>query len=159
MSDTPRTDEVDARNKEVHIAFYEMRSHAWQLERELAEVKAQRDSLENEIEGWRNKWECAIEMAARAEVQRDSLKEELRDARLIWAKYEDRYFEAREQRDKLAEALEMVRDADDDCYKDGLPTIPPVARHEIDQSLAFVAEKDPHRFCRTTSHCGCRYNS
>jgi hypothetical protein len=28
-----------------------------------------------EIEGWRNKWECAIEMAARAEVERDEARE------------------------------------------------------------------------------------
>lgn len=98
-----------------------------------------------------------------AREQRDRLKEELQDARLFWAKYEDRYFEAREQRDKLAEALEMVRDADDDCHKDGLPTIPPVARHEIDQALGVVAVKDPHKFCRggggNNFHCGCKYDS
>lgn len=38
--------------------------------------------------------------------------------------------------DELSGALEMVRDADDDCHKDGLQTIPPVARYRIDQALA-----------------------
>jgi hypothetical protein len=42
------------------------------------------------------------------------------------------------QRDRLAEALEMVRDADEDCHKDGLTTIPKAARHRIDMALAAV---------------------
>jgi len=129
MSDTPRTDEAIAKSNGQWS--YELRDLCCQLERELTEAREQRDSQKNE----------------------------LRDARLIWAKYEDRYFETREQRDKLAEALEMVRDADEDCHKDGLPTIPPVARHKIDQALGVVAVKDQHKFCRTTSHCGCRYDS
>jgi hypothetical protein len=29
----------------------------------------------NEILGWKNKWECAVEMAARAEVERDEARE------------------------------------------------------------------------------------
>jgi len=37
---------------------------------------------------------------------------------------------------ELYEALEMVRDADEDCHKDGLPTIPPIARAKIDRALA-----------------------
>jgi hypothetical protein len=37
---------------------------AEQLERE-------RDEARHEIEGWRNKWDCAIDMAARAEIERD----------------------------------------------------------------------------------------
>jgi hypothetical protein len=36
----------------------------------------------------------------------------------------------------LLDALEMVRDADEDCKRDGLPTIPPVARATIDRALA-----------------------
>jgi hypothetical protein len=36
----------------------------------------------------------------------------------------------------LYEALTMVRDADDDCRRDGLPTIPPAARSKIDAALA-----------------------
>lgn len=35
----------------------------------------------------------------------------------------------------LFEALAMVRDADEDCKKDGLPTIPPVARAMLDAAL------------------------
>lgn len=36
----------------------------------------------------------------------------------------------------LYEALEMVRDADEDCKKDGWPTIPAAARAKIDAALA-----------------------
>lgn len=32
------------------------------------------DQHANEIQGWQNKWECAVEMAARAEVDRDMWK-------------------------------------------------------------------------------------
>jgi hypothetical protein len=37
---------------------------------------------------------------------------------------------------ELLEALVMVRDADDDCRADGLPTIPPMARAKIDRVIA-----------------------
>jgi hypothetical protein len=36
----------------------------------------------------------------------------------------------------LIEALEMVRDADEDCKRDGLTTMPPMARAKIDAALA-----------------------
>lgn len=36
----------------------------------------------------------------------------------------------------LLEALEMVRDADEDCKSDGLPTIPDIARAKIDRAIA-----------------------
>jgi hypothetical protein len=48
--------------------------------------------------------------------------------------------ELRKQRDGLREALEMVRDADNDCEKDGLQRIPPAARCKIDAALASVKE-------------------
>ncbi len=35
----------------------------------------------------------------------------------------------------LVEALEMVRDADEDCHRDGLQTIPAPARAKIDAVL------------------------
>lgn len=50
---------------------------------------------------------------------------------------------ARHQRDMLADALEMVRDADEDCHKDGLPTMPPAARCTIDKALAAVKGGKP----------------
>lgn len=37
---------------------------------------------------------------------------------------------------ELLEALEMVRDADEDCKRDGFPTIPPIARAKIDNAIA-----------------------
>lgn len=39
---------------------------------------------------------------------------------------------------ELLEALTMVRDADDDCRRDGLPTIPRMARAKIDAALNKV---------------------
>jgi len=36
----------------------------------------------------------------------------------------------------LVEALEMIRDADEDCKRDGLTTMPPMARAKIDAALA-----------------------
>jgi hypothetical protein len=36
----------------------------------------------------------------------------------------------------LIEALEMVRDADENCKRDGLTTMPPMARAKIDAALA-----------------------
>ena len=36
----------------------------------------------------------------------------------------------------LEHALTMVRDADEDCKRDGLQTIPPMARATIDAALA-----------------------
>lgn len=43
--------------------------------------------------------------------------------------------------DELVEALTMVRDADNDCRADGLPTIPAPARAKIDAALATAGVK------------------
>jgi hypothetical protein len=43
---------------------------------------------------------------------------------------------------ELYEALVMVRDADNDCHKDGLQTIPPMARQKIDDAIS-KAEGSP----------------
>ena len=37
---------------------------------------------------------------------------------------------------ELYDALEMVRDADEDCKRDGLTTMPPIPRAKIDAALA-----------------------
>lgn len=37
---------------------------------------------------------------------------------------------------ELAEALVMVRDADEDCKRDGFPTIPSASRTAIDAAIA-----------------------
>ncbi len=41
----------------------------------------------------------------------------------------------------LLEALIMIRDADEDCKRDGLPTIPAVARAKIDAAIAKAEGK------------------
>jgi hypothetical protein len=50
---------------------------------------------------------------------------------------------AKADADALAEALEMVRDADNDCRLDGFPTIPPSARFRIDNALETYRAKYP----------------
>ena len=43
----------------------------------LEDFLRERDEAQNEILGWKNKWECAVEMAARAGVERDEAMEAL----------------------------------------------------------------------------------
>ena len=42
---------------------------------------------------------------------------------------------------ELLEALIMVRDADEDCKRDQLPTIPISARARIDRAIAKAEER------------------
>jgi deoxyribodipyrimidine photolyase len=45
-----------------------------QCQRPMCVLRRERDEARHEIKGWRNKWECAVEMAARAEVERDEAR-------------------------------------------------------------------------------------
>jgi uncharacterized coiled-coil DUF342 family protein len=45
-----------------------------QCKRPMCVLRRERDEARHEIEGWRNKWECAVDMAARAEVERDEAR-------------------------------------------------------------------------------------
>jgi hypothetical protein len=63
MSDTPETD----------ACLSAARGES--LEDLCRKLERERDEARHEIEGWRNKWECAVEMAARAEVERDEARE------------------------------------------------------------------------------------
>jgi hypothetical protein len=62
MSDTPETDAVWQGGDTIKQVMTSRR-----LERE-------RDEAKHEIEGWSNKWNYAVEMAARAEVERDEAR-------------------------------------------------------------------------------------
>jgi hypothetical protein len=42
----------------------------------IKNIIRERDEARHEIEGWSNKWECAVEMAARAEIERDEARYE-----------------------------------------------------------------------------------
>ena len=68
---------------------------------------------------------------ANAQASRDRLKEIAQRESLAAAEMHRR---ARAYPELLA-ALEMVRDADDDCRRDNLPTIPPMARAKIDAAI------------------------
>jgi len=63
MSDTPET---DAEHAQFAMGGFTL-DFCRKLERE-------RDEARHEIKGWRNKWECAVEMAARAEIERDEAR-------------------------------------------------------------------------------------
>lgn len=67
-----------------------------------------------------------IETEAADEIERLRLSREL---------HIKLYKNKKEQLDILREALEMVRDADNDCHLDGLQTIPSPARAKIDAAL------------------------
>jgi G:T-mismatch repair DNA endonuclease (very short patch repair protein) len=68
MSDTPETDSKTNATFGNHSCATVLADFARKLERE-------RDEARHEIEGWSNKWECAVEMAARAEIERDEARE------------------------------------------------------------------------------------
>jgi hypothetical protein len=59
------------------------------------------NDAQNEIIGWRNKWDCAIEMAARAENARDEMT-------LRWERTNDALFAERALADRLGEALKDI---------------------------------------------------
>jgi hypothetical protein len=110
--------------------------HAKKLQRELAEAREYADTLvahkdmiclpkdlevlreanlglamelyeaQNEIIGWKNKWDCAVDMAARAENARDEMT-------LRWERTNDALFEARELTKRQGEIIaEMMTPAE-----------------------------------------------
>lgn len=68
------------------------------IETELTAVTEQRDDLQNEIIGWRNKWRVAVDLAARAEIERD-------DMTLRWEVTNDALFDLIEEKRKIEERL------------------------------------------------------
>jgi hypothetical protein len=70
------------------------------------------------------KWQLMAEVGGHAEWQ-----EQEANTRLMAAAPE------------LLEALEMIRDADNDCKVDGLPIMPPMARAKIDMAIAKALEE------------------
>jgi len=65
-----------------------------------------------------------------------ALREDLAEARDLLGTSESLKVFHEENEAALLAALEMVRDADDDCGKDGLPRIPGAARAAIDAAIA-----------------------
>jgi len=60
------------------------------------EAIRERDDAQNEILGWKNKWDCAIEMGARAENALDEMT-------LRWERTNDALFEERAERKRVDE--------------------------------------------------------
>ena len=119
MSDTPKTDAL----REVIIGQYKENELTGNGMGNILAALTDIETLEREREceckcdvGWPEEY---YELRQRLERERDA---------------------ERALADRLAGALEMMRDADDDCHKDGLQTILPVARHKIDLSLTAWKE-------------------
>ena len=102
-------------------------SNAITLARTVVRITKELAEAQNEIIGWRNKWDCAIEMAARAENARDELAErldfqeklnrecidqiaartkELDEMTLRWQRTNVALFKERALADRLADALD-----------------------------------------------------
>jgi hypothetical protein len=97
--------------------------------REIYELREQVKHLQSKIEGMG--------------YRHSHLRCQIIQAENVTLRVKSRLQSVTEQRDKLAETLEMVRDADEDCHKDGLTTIPKAARHRIDMALAAVKGGKP----------------
>jgi chromosome segregation ATPase len=129
---TPRTNDQSVRYYDdatgTRIEYVASR-FARQLERELTQRERQLAEARNEITGWRNKWDCAVDMAARAENALDELAERLdfqeklnresidqiaartkeRDEMtLLWERTNDALFAERALADRLGEALKDI---------------------------------------------------
>ena len=71
MSDTPETDD-----QPIIYPLNELQCQVLCVDLEFArKLERERDEAQHEIEGWRNKWHCAVEMAATAQVERDEARE------------------------------------------------------------------------------------
>jgi len=69
--------------------------------------------------------------------------------------------EAKKQRDKLEEALRIIdeRILNSTDLETDLKFCGEVAFAALAAVKGETPKGDPHKFCRTTSHCGCRYDS
>jgi hypothetical protein len=118
MSDTPRTDAIESREKEVHAAFSEMRSHAWQLERELAATRELNSMMRENMRKMKEKYGLGERNVMRelrkglTEARRElaETRDQITTAEASAERWAQRCIEARGQRDRLADALrEMLR--------------------------------------------------
>lgn len=71
--------------------------------------------LRNEIEGWKNKWECAVQMAANSDVEQFTIKEELHRAIELRNVWHGKWQTARKECIKKVDAVKEL--LDDIAYK------------------------------------------
>ena len=86
-----------------------------QLSYALANALKERDEARHEIEGWRNKWDCAVTMGAKAENERD---EALHKLEICMAANSDVARIARERDEAIAQNAKL-RDIADGAIKLG----------------------------------------
>jgi isocitrate dehydrogenase kinase/phosphatase len=77
---------------------------------ELARLKRERDEARHEIKGWRNKWDCAVTMAAKAEIERDEWKSIAKTRAETITLYQARAVRAEEELDNIREQYRIAID-------------------------------------------------
>jgi uncharacterized coiled-coil DUF342 family protein len=102
LSDTPETDNLARGN---HVVPTEL---AEQLEKERNEAR-------HEIEGWRNKWECAVVMAARAEIERDEARVERDSLQALSQSLAETYVKLKTERDEWAKLCGQYKQERDEA--------------------------------------------
>jgi chromosome segregation ATPase len=83
----------------------------------LDKIERERDEARKEIEGWKNKWDCAVEMAARAENELDDaikkiwrLEKQIEGSNNFANERFEEIQNVRKQRDKAAAERDDLRD-------------------------------------------------
>jgi uncharacterized protein (DUF3084 family) len=87
------------------------------IREELLAVERERDEARKEIEGWKNKWDCAVEMAARAENELDDaikkiwrLEKQIEGSNNFANERFEEIQNVRKQRDKAVAERDDLRD-------------------------------------------------
>jgi hypothetical protein len=71
----------------------------------IEDFKRERDEARNNIEGWENKWRCAVDMAARAELERDDALDDAKEYHIKMVGLINERNDAREDARLLSERL------------------------------------------------------
>lgn len=77
---------------------------------EVQDLRSTIDELDNEIVGWKNKWTCAIEMAAKAENECDRLEEKYHEAIELRNKWHAKWQTARNECITKVDAVKQLLD-------------------------------------------------
>lgn len=77
---------------------------------EVQDLRSTIDELDNEIVGWKNKWRCAIEMAAKAENECDRFEEKYHEAIELRNKWHAKWQTARNECITKVDAVKQLLD-------------------------------------------------
>jgi uncharacterized coiled-coil DUF342 family protein len=74
----------------------------------IAQLRRERDKARHEIEGLKNKWNAAVEMAARAENERDEARAGRQAYKQLAVKHAQERDEARELAQQMSESNQVL---------------------------------------------------